>query len=139
MTTRVILPALILCFAAVCCSRPPSEEDFVRADEACRGVYPFSADMSDSLCTYSIFFYTKVDNVRDSIEIPVRVELLSPSGQKYSEDVSMRAGHSKGDKRIYRSSVSPVEYGIWELKLSPLIEIRGLRGMGLIIERDKQR
>ena len=136
MMIRGPFPALLLCFAALCCNRPPSEENFVRADEACRGVYAFPADMSDSLCTYTLLFYTKVDNVRDSLEIPLRVELISPSGQKYSEDVSMKAGRSRGDRQVYRSSVTPVEYGPWQVRLSPLIEIKGLRGLGLIVERD---
>ena len=55
---------LIALFAAVAfsCSRPPSDEPFVRRENAEYGdTYTFLLDMADSTITYGLDFYTRLE------------------------------------------------------------------------------
>ena len=57
---RVARHAVTLLLLLSAC-RPASYEQFVRADQAPGGVYEFRLDMGDSLATYDLSLYTRVD------------------------------------------------------------------------------
>lgn len=132
---KKLIPTIILVASVMAgCVKPASEEYFVREDQSVDGVYSFMLDMSDSLCKYDVYFYTKVDGKKNIVNLPVQIIWTSPSGQQYSEQVYMKVGAKFGDKELYRSSLVPVEFGSWNLCVVSLNDIKGLRGMGVIVE-----
>lgn len=118
----------------ISCGEPLSTETFVRRDQLVEGAYEFALDMSKGEYSYDLSFYTVIDGKGVS-KLPLYIELISPSGTKYAENVSMDVGEPTGDLQLYRSSLVPVEYGIWTMRVTPMIEIKQMRGMGLINER----
>ena len=134
MKSFKLLSVFIGLATLVSCREPLSSEIFVRNDQMVDGAYEFALDMSRGEYSYDLSFYTVIDGKGVS-ELPLYIELISPSGTKYAENVSMEVGESTGDLQLYRSSLVPVEYGIWTMRVTPMIEIRQMRGMGLINER----
>ena len=106
-----------------------SREDFVKADGS--GRYEFAVDMSDSLCTYDLSFYTRLDGRDAPSGFPIKIYLTSPSGQTYVESVYYDC--SKGVRVPYRTGLVPVEYGEWTLSVSA--DPAGMCGLGLITSR----
>jgi len=130
--------AFLAIFAVLCvfsCRKPELTEQFLREDQSHFGIYTFDVDMSDSLSTYSVSFYTAVDGKKSQICVPLQVVWLSPSGKTYSETVYMTAGNSSGDRELYRSGLVPYEFGRWTIGIASLHDIEGFRGMGVIVER----
>lgn len=115
------------------CVRPLSYEQFVRSDQATDGVYSFDVDMSDSLSSYTVSFYSKVDR-KKPVDVPLQVLWTSPSGKEYSESVYMKMGQRKGDREVYRSSLVPNEFGDWTICVTSLNDLKGFRGIGIIVQ-----
>lgn len=126
--------AVLLCR----CGLPDSAEYYVTAGNAEAGVYPFNLDMADSTASYDVFFYTRVDGGRGG-GLCLDVKWTSPSGKTFSETVYMNSGDSKGIKECYRSGLEPVEPGVWKLEIKPAGSLPGLRGMGVICNRNGTR
>ena len=137
--------AALLSFA-VACGEPVENGTFVKQSERTpEAEYEFSVDLSDSLSRHALYFYTVIDASADTFEnmpgvIPLQVEAVSPSGRTYRETVGMDKNdciggslHSKQYEHVYRSGFSPVEYGIWTVRIAVPGEERfpGLRGFGL--------
>ena len=126
------------------CSAPMVSERFRQlSDRDSLGRFCFDLDMSDSLVRYDIEFYTRVDcsvmSFASLPDIPVNVELVSPSGVSFSEDVFLAKSTfnvermGTYDSRVpYRVDCIPVEYGGWKMFLS-VPAVRGLCGMGVIM------
>ncbi len=85
-------------------------------------------DMSDSLCTYDISFFTRADFLafsrRPNCDIPLEVFLTSPSGRTFSEQVyfptadPIRSTAFSDDYLApWRTGCDPIEYGKWSLKI----------------------
>ncbi len=85
-------------------------------------------DMSDSLCTYDISFFTRADfpafSRRPGRDIPLEVFLTSPSGRTFSEQVyfptadPIRSTAFSDDYLApWRTGCDPIEYGKWSLKI----------------------
>ena len=142
----IALTLLALSFAS--CSRPSSTERFILADDAVDGKYSFTLDMADSLVSYDIWLYTRIDSRRTSMSIleniPVSLTWTSPSGDYYGEKVFFPASGFEGKgmsffsrqiKTLYRSDVVPRERGEWTLDVEAGEGINGFRGMGVILER----
>lgn len=125
--------AIALAALAASCSMPLSEETFVRRNQAVDGTYEFAVDMSYGEYSYDISFYTVMDGKGIS-RLPLKINLISPGGKEFTETVSMDVGNPKGDLQLYRSSLVPIEYGIWTLKITPLQEISKMRGLGVVRE-----
>ena len=106
-----------------------SREDFVKADGS--GRYEFAVDMSDSLCTYDLSFYTRLDGRDAPSGFPMKIYLTSPSGQTYVEGVYFDC--SSGVKVPYRTGLVPVEHGVWRMSVSAVAQ--GMCGLGLICEK----
>lgn len=130
---KKLIPLISLLLLAAGCSNPSVREDFILESNASKGVYPFRIDMSDSLSSYTVSFYTKAD-VSKPAHIPLEVKWKSPSGKVYAENVYMPVGKDKGDRFVYRSGIVPPEAGEWRLFLNPADSAGVLRGMGVILE-----
>jgi len=133
--------------SAVCvilsgCQEPMSVERFVEGE----GPYSFFVDMSDSTASYDFDFYTRVDTPRDSLRqgqsMPLTVTWTSPSFHVFKEEVYMPldgAGtyFSRQVRVPYRADVRPVEAGQWTLAVRVDDAPEGLRGMGLVVRRNR--
>lgn len=131
-TTSAVLAAAL--FAA--CAPPPSSEVFLRSDGT--GEYSFPADLSDTLSTYDISFYTVIDRPalsgRDTlVSFPMHVVWRSPSGRFFSETVYYPADKSRV---LYRKGLVPGEAGEWTVTVSMDPEPQGMRGLGLEIDKN---
>lgn len=145
--------AVISLFAVVAsvlssCSAPSSYEEFIRADAAdSLGRFCFTLDMSDSLSSYDVSLYMRLDASDEKFEtLPsVRVDAswLSPSGVVSDETVYIpkgsfvnHVGYARDCKVLYRSGIVPPESGKWTLMLSlpSVAECSGFRGIGVILK-----
>ncbi|MBR1575583.1 MAG: hypothetical protein IJ654_03940 [Bacteroidales bacterium] len=128
---RLIIACLgvLLLGGAAACSRPATDEQYVFDDGS--GQFDFDLDLSDSLCVYDLFFYTRLESRLAPPGFPVRVYLTSPSGERYSESLFYDASASLVVP--YRTDLEPVEYGLWQLSVRARAE--GLKGLGLICTR----
>ncbi len=142
---RIFLPVFLI-LASVSCSEPDGKEKFVRQNaRGSDGSYCFTVDFSDSLCRYTMSFYTMADvSDRDFADmpkiIPLSIRAVSPSGRTYAETVGLdKDSHIRNDsfskqyESVYRRGFSPVEYGEWTIMVTIPGEARfqGLRGLGL--------
>jgi hypothetical protein len=145
---RAIFAAFVAVVALASCSAPVVSEDFrSRSDRDSSGRYCFDLDMSDSLAAYDISFYTRIDCGAKLFaalpDIPVNVEMVSPSGESFTESVfltksSFDTGRPGSFDIVidYRIGCAPLEYGCWKMFLA-LPDIRGLRGIGVILKSKK--
>lgn len=142
---RHIIFAAAMALALASCSMSIVSEDFrSRSERDTSGRYCFELDMSDSLASYDISFYTRIDCGAKLFaalpDIPVNVELVSPSGYSFTESVFLAKSSfdigRPGSFDIltdYRVGCVPLEYGCWKMFLA-LPDIRGLRGLGVILK-----
>jgi len=146
----LFLSSVVLSVAGVSCSRPASVEQFVSVDKReANGLYSFSLDLSDSLATYDISFYSRIDASRLKIshtrDFSLMVTWTAPSGQKYRETVYFgvfdeSAGSNSFSSQYvkpYRTGLVPVEYGVWEMNVlvNSGAEVPGLRGLGVVCKK----
>jgi len=116
------------------CGKPRTFEQFIKAQDSTDGVYHFELALDDSLATYDIAFYTRIDrpfgiDVTDCLRLDVLWR--SPSGKKAGETVYMNVAELK---EKYRSGVSPKEYGKWSIDVKVPVPPEGLLGLGIICE-----
>ena len=125
------------------CREPMSVERFVMGE----GPYTFFVDMTDSAATYDFDLYTRVDAPADSLmklqALPLTVTWTSPSFHVFKEDVYLpMAGQgsffSRQVRAPYRAGVQPVEWGQWVVAVRVNNPPEGLRGMGLVVSRNKE-
>lgn len=142
-----VVPAVIAALAmCLSCGRPSVSESFVRqSGRDSLGRYCFSLDLSDSMRSNSLYFYTMIDAADCAFrempsEMPLHVELVSPAGKHFCEDVSIvkdsfavRSQFSWQYELPYRTGFMPVEYGEWHMAVTVAGENRfpGLRGLGM--------
>lgn len=150
MSLRIIIVAAVAVFLSSC-SRPLSSEQFVKiGDKGEDGLYHFALDFSDSLCTYDLAFYSRLDcsssKLSEVRDFPMTVVLISPDGRKYSEKVYFEVHKDRPDEDFYsnqyripyRSGLVPVKWGAWEMtvRIDSDRYIPGFRGLGLICEKN---
>lgn len=138
---RLLVWSLLIVPVFSSCRKPSVYERFVQNNDCTEaGVYDFVVDMSDSLATYDVSLYTRVDGDHSgentSVGVLVDVAWKSPSGIVYSEKVYFPFSEgteffSRQAVMPYRVDTVPVEYGLWELSLRPQVDIAGLRGWGV--------
>mgnify|MGYP006873057343 CR=1 FL=1 len=138
--------AVLVILAVAACSRPVSWERFVKAEDChVPGRFDFDLDMADTLVSYDITFYTRLDPGDGAIllSLPLTVSASSPSGKLYSEEVwadvskPSSSGHFNKDFEIpYRTSVRPVEAGVWRLSVSVLSGTDFVEGFGCVLKRN---
>ena len=125
----LILSAALLLSA---CREPASVETFIPG----KGPYEFTLDMADTTVVYNLDFYTRVDALSGQA-IPSETQLVvrwtSPSDSLFTETVYLPLAAQVYEP--YRAGVSPVEAGIWKLKVSAPSAPEGLRGLGLVLTK----
>ena len=141
---RRFLPLLAAAFlCCLSCVRPRVSDQFVRASDAADGIYRFELDLSDSLCTWDVSFYTRLEGPAKLLSeydaLPLDIEWLSPSGTLYGEQVMMSVPSGRGRVRdalrLYRSNLALTEPGAWKLALRCPCDAP-LRGFGVISKRN---
>lgn len=111
------------------CSEPQWEESFLRVDEiSYDGRYYYTLDFSDSTALYDVIFYAKYERQPEEASFPLTVRWVSPSDSTFSEKVYMR---TDSQTVPYRMSISPWEYGEWELSVLAA-KVDGILGLGVI-------
>ena len=130
--------AVIAALLITSCTKPAVCESFVSIDDRdVIGSYVFDMDLCDSLATYDLYLYTRVDQLPPMLaaqeDMELRVRWVSPEGERYEETVFFPVREKV--KALYRRDFVPVTHGIWKLELSVRDEIDGLRGMGIVLER----
>lgn len=150
MKFRVLMIVALAVFS-LGCSRPVSYEKFVRMeDKGSDGQYHFTLDMTDSLCTYDVYFYSRIDCSRNRLadvrDFPLNVTWVSPDGLRYAERVYFDVHDDKevGDfysrqyKILYRSGLVPVKNGEWEMEVRIDSDryVPGFRGLGVICKKN---
>lgn len=121
------------------CAPDGGYECFIREGDAEGGLYTFTVPFDDSLSTYSLSFYTRVDTPRDKVlEDAVRLDVswTSPSGKAAGETVYMDASK---EVETYRSGVIPGETGDWKIEVRVQDAPPGFRGLGMISRQDGTR
>lgn len=121
------------------CSRPTETEVFIKAADAVGGVYSFDLPLEDSLSTYDVSFYTRVDapaGRRSGGSLELNVLWVSPSGERAGETVHMDTAKLL---ETYRTGVSPLEPGVWTLKVKVKDPPEGLRGLGVVCKENGTR
>lgn len=147
---RYLVIVMAAVSAAVACSRPESMEKFILASEAQKvGGYIFDVDMADSLCTYDMDIYTRLDIRRSEVEelqdFPLTLTWTDPDGEHFPVtvymDVTKMTDQSFFSKYLimpFMENVSPKKHGVWQLKVSvpDVVSEMGMRGFGLIVKRN---
>lgn len=135
---RRAAPLLAVLMLLASCREPVAREYFQRSGGS--GEYSFEIEMTDSLSSYDISFYTVVDKPlmrRDTlVSFPLQVVWRSPSGRYFSETVYYPADSVRVR---YRSGVVPSEYGRWSISVTIPQEPQRMRGLGLICSRNHGR
>ena len=130
--SRTILPLALFLALAAGCSRPVSSENFILAQNAPEGIYSFGLDLSDSLCTYDIYFYTRGLKPAESAAVALDVAWFGPRGTEFRETVWL---DPRNEVSLYRSGVKPCEYGEWRLEVKPGSVPEGFAGLGTVCKR----
>ncbi|MBR1573876.1 MAG: hypothetical protein IJ652_03395 [Bacteroidales bacterium] len=137
---------LLVALLAAACSRPGSDEAFVRTDQRDeQGRYAFTLAMDDSLATYDITVYAAAHaNDRETLpEFVLGVEWEAPSGQPYYEQVRLGPEHLR--QRLFfakylcgdlRREAVPAEWGIWKLYITVADGEQSLDGLGIRTKRN---
>lgn len=144
---RVAMAVAIAALASAC-ARPTSTEEFVRLSERSEdGLYHFELDMSDSLALYDVIFYSRIDcnNVKLASlrDFPMEITWTAPdSVRRFREKVYFpihdeTAGSGFYSKQYvipYRTGLSPVKPGVWQMsvKVDADEHIPGFRGLGVV-------
>lgn len=143
------LALLMVVFAlSFSCKEPLVRESFVKACQRENGAYVFDMDLSDTLASYSLSFFTRIDcpesRFRELSDICLEVSLESPAGTTYSEIVYIPKTSFSDTEYFardcvvpYRVGFRPSDYGIWKMSVSVGggMDVQGFRGLGLRIEK----
>ncbi len=151
MKKPVLKTFIIMICILSACSAPSSTESFVRSGDRTNGKYVFSADMSDSSAVYAMAFYTRIDCSKAEFaglkDIRADIVFVSPSGDRYGETVFFPKSAFRTSDSLtwnfseeYREGIRPIECGLWrvEVNIPEDDDIRGFRGLGLILENRKE-
>lgn len=140
MRCALLLPALCLFIAS---TRPDTEEQFIKAQDAQNGLYVFAVNLQDSLSTYDFSFYFRADQSfagSRQYSIPMDISWINPSsGTALKERVYAGGKGNEGMRLKYRSGVRISETGEWKIQVYPREVPDRFRGLGLIVERNGTR
>ena len=136
------------------CSQPATSEEFIPAP----GPYVFTLDLSDSLASYDVAIFTRIDSREEAMaetsQLPVTAVWTAPDhsmpenifGNQYFTytekfylplEASRSSFFSRQVWHKYRKGLRPGIYGDWQLTLSipDTVQIRGFRGLGVELIR----
>ena len=128
----LILPALLF----LSCSRPSSTETFLRGD----GPYVFTVDMSDSLATYDVDLFTRIDAMEFPAQLRLDITWKDPLDSLFTETVYLPVSRgssffSQESYAPYRADVAPAVPGLWSVTVAVHNPPEGLNGMGLVLKK----
>lgn len=146
------LSAAFLFLLSFSCTRPVQTEEFRKISQKdSLGRYTFILDLSDSLSTFDVSFYTRVDCSRAMFrvmeDICVEATWFSPDGKAFQETVYIpkssctRSGAwSREYLSPYRKNLEPYVHGLWQLSLAVPDDTRnGMRGMGVVCMSNRKK
>lgn len=152
---RRALQTVLVCVCAVLfasgCVKPSSYEAFVRSsDRGDDGLYRFTLDLSDTMATYDLSIYSRIDcmspQMSDFEDISMSAWWTSPGGETFREDFFFPVQDSTSSDFYstpylfpFREDFKPVEAGEWKLAFD-VAEGEGIPqicGMGIICKTKK--
>lgn len=134
-----VLAAAVSSLLLSACAPFGGYECFIREGDAEGGLYSFTVPFDDSLATYSVSFFTRVDTPLNMVlEDALRLDVawMSPSGKTAGETVYMDASK---EVETYRRGVIPGETGDWKIEVRVQDAPPGFRGLGIISRQDGTR
>ena len=147
MKGRVLLSVLMLALA--CCSRPSSREYFVMRENAGYGdTYSFTLDLSDTLLTYELDFFTRLERIpfedfRDD-DIILDLRWFSPADSILTDTLVVSISEPVGSDFFSKDIVTPYDIGgllddpgEWRLNAKVVNDSESIRGLGLILNQRK--
>lgn len=128
----LILPALLL----LSCSQPSSTETFLRGN----GPYVFTVDMSESLATYDVDLFTRIDAMEFPAQLRLDITWKDPLDSLFTETVYLPVSRgssffSQESYAPYRADVAPAVPGLWSVTVAVPNPPEGLNGMGLVLKK----
>lgn len=148
---KVIMAALVLLAGAFFCSRPASDEAYVKSSQRDEwGRYEFAVDMADSLISgYDADIVIALECGAQAFEsfgnMPLTMVWKAPSDMQFEEkvwvsrnDLSENSMFSKRFQIKYRYGIVPYELGLWRLYISipeDFIYEYNISGIGLKVSR----
>lgn len=144
------LVTFVLAASLLGCSRPVSYEPFIPREKSEYGdTYSFKLDLADSLISYSLSLYTRVERApfkpypADRLDLGLR--WISPSDSSFLENVvfcldsPVDSAYSTKDFIFpYKDSFTPDAPGEWKLRIQVRNNPESLCGLGIILERKEQ-
>lgn len=148
--SRYAVIALVL-FLTVSCARPSSYETFILKEKAQYGdTYSFNLDFHDSLSTYNLDLYTRMERKAfgrfsaDSLDL--RVNWVSPEDSILTEDLVLRLGAATDSSYFSKDYILPLKEGfavpahgspgIWRLRVLIKNNPEDIRGLGVVFSRE---
>ena len=136
-----------MALALVCCSRPSSREYFVMREDAEYGdTYSFTIDLTDTLLTYDLEFFTRLERVpfqdlqREDIVLDLR--WFSTFGAILTDTLVVSPGDPAGANYFSRDIITPygneAVFGVpdeWRLNAKVVNDSESLRGLGIILSQ----
>lgn len=126
----VIISAFLILVPLMGCKAPEATQEFIFHKES--GIYRYSLDMTDSLSTYEISFYTRMEKADSAGIFPIYVVLESPSGTKYQDTYLF--DYNSGKSAKYASDLDPYEHGVWTITLN--VREDDISGMGVVLKKE---
>ena len=142
------LAGLAAVFMVCSCGQPLVESGYLRSGDApAPGRYVFDLNLTDSLSTYTLSFYSVMDRAESSCPVPgiaLEIGLVSPSGQKFGETLGLPSDRWRKEgkmqavlREVYRDGFVPSEYGVWKMEINVSPACEGLCGMGYELKRKR--
>lgn len=134
-----VLAAAVVSLLLYACSPAIGYECFIKEGDSEGSLYSFTVPFDDSLATYSVSFFTRIDALGDKAPekaLGLDVTWTSPSGESAGETVYMDPSK---EVETYRSGVVPGETGDWKIEVRVQDAPQGFRGLGIMIRTDGTR
>lgn len=134
-----------MCLMAVASCRKPSAMEFfvLNEDRGEDGLYRYEMDFSDSLATYDVYIYSRIDELGSTLlereDIPMAAYWTAPDGEVYKDTFyfpvreAKRGFFSSEYKMLYREGITPIQRGKWSLHIDVAQgeQMPTLRGLGI--------
>lgn len=145
--------AVVVALSLISCSRPASEEMYIKSSEADDyGRYEFILNMSDSTASgYNVDILVSMDcgqkTFGDFDNMPLKMLWESPEKRPFEEDVWISRNDLSENSRFlklfmlrYRSGILPYESGKWKLYITvpeEFIDKYNIPGIGVRLSTER--
>lgn len=136
-----------MALALICCSRPSSREYFVMREDAEYGdTYSFNIDLTDSLLTYKLDFFTRLEMVpfqeMPHEDIVLDLRWFSSLGEILTDTLVVSLAGPAGDSYFSRDIITPYDNELimgvpdeWRLNAKVVNDSEEIRGLGIILSQ----